>query len=339
MQLVTLPKGNISGPFKKVLRRQETSTESSNKVQGPNFTVTYWLFFPFSEGKDVCVVETGPRLLGPWPLPLLGGHCLGKRRRYGSHLGDWEHLSIQFVNGQPHSLYTSAHKLGAYYKFLNQRNGIFRLYRHELREGGRVEGWLQNPRFPPTVYLTKPLHATPAPRIPNLVKSSGEAESMRPTLFAAKGSHGLWASPGHHQYVRYPPLEDITGYGTPWATWTNLQIIHKTKEKQPICFNKRDVDNNVENNSKEDLPEKYNGERTAPEVEGIMNNENISIEGGCNDGSDWPSWMSYQGHWGEPRKGCHEALSKLGVGGWSCEYSDGPKGIPAKRSHFSCNHF
>ncbi|XP_071449262.1 uncharacterized protein [Hetaerina americana] len=311
----------------------EHKEEQGTSLNGPDFMVTYWLFFPFSEGKDVCVVETGPRLLGPWPLPLLGGHCLGKRRRYGSHLGDWEHLSIRFVNGHPHSLYISTHKLGAYYKYLNHWNGLFALYRHELREGGHVEGWLQRPRFPPVVHLTKPQQATP--------------EALRPTLFAARGSHGLWAAPGRHQYVRYPRLEDWTGHGIPWATWTNLQILHHMKGPPSDCLSQKNgYPKSKGRNPSSQERQKNHGTRYMEHAEvdrTTIRNENIVVgEGNMNDcspgRSDWPMWMAYEGHWGEPRMGCHEALSKLGVGGWSCQYSDGPRGIPVKRSHFSCNY-
>ncbi|XP_046391957.1 uncharacterized protein LOC124160209 [Ischnura elegans] len=336
-----LDDGNKLGPFTVRLKKRDTLKDQTPPPSGPDFMVTYWLFFPFSEGKDVCVVETGPRLLGPWPLPLVGGHCLGKRRRYGSHLGDWEHLSIRFVGGQPHSLYISTHKLGAYYKYINHRNGLFTLYRHEVREGGRVEGWLQRPRFPPVVHLTKPLQPTPGPNIPNGSWMNSEAEMLRPTLFAARGSHGLWAAPGRHQYVRYPRLEDWAGYGIPWTTWTNLQILHQMKGPPSDCI----LQKSRGQNSKARHPnhQETTKSKEREEVGTSTPREDVVFgEGGvseCGPGrNDWPTWMAYEGHWGEPRDGCHEALSKLGVGGWSCQYSDGPRGIPAKKSRFSCNY-
>ena len=52
------------------------------------------MFYPFSEGKAVCVVDLG--FLGSWPIPSLAGTCLGSLKEYGSHVGDWEHVSLYF---------------------------------------------------------------------------------------------------------------------------------------------------------------------------------------------------------------------------------------------------
>lgn len=76
------------------------SLENEIPVSGPGdareplLHVTYWMFFPYNEGKPVCVLDLGP--LGPWPLPLLWGSCLGTYRRFGAHVGDWEHVSLFF---------------------------------------------------------------------------------------------------------------------------------------------------------------------------------------------------------------------------------------------------
>jgi hypothetical protein len=40
------------------------------------------------------MVDTG--LFGTWPLPAVNAQCLGKIREYGSHVGDWEHISLEF---------------------------------------------------------------------------------------------------------------------------------------------------------------------------------------------------------------------------------------------------
>lgn len=67
---------------------------SAKKHQPLHFHVTYWMFYPFSEGKAVCVMDLG--FLGSWPLPRWGGVCFGQLKEYGSHVGDWEHVSLYF---------------------------------------------------------------------------------------------------------------------------------------------------------------------------------------------------------------------------------------------------
>lgn len=74
----------------------------NNKISAPVYTtltvcenstyhhITYWMFFPYNRGKDVCM------LLGMWPLPTINGHCFGMMHEFGSHVGDWEHISIFF---------------------------------------------------------------------------------------------------------------------------------------------------------------------------------------------------------------------------------------------------
>lgn len=62
----------------------------------PHFHVTYWMFYPFSQGKTICTVNLGP--LGPIPIPLVPifNICLGTKKEFGSHVGDWEHMSLFF---------------------------------------------------------------------------------------------------------------------------------------------------------------------------------------------------------------------------------------------------
>jgi hypothetical protein len=37
--------------------------------------------------------------------------------RFGNHVGDWEHLVVRFINGQPKEMYFSAHAWGSSYTF------------------------------------------------------------------------------------------------------------------------------------------------------------------------------------------------------------------------------
>ncbi|EDV97747.1 uncharacterized protein LOC6557522 [Drosophila grimshawi] len=168
------------------------------KGQLPGFHVTYWMFYPYSQGKTMCTLSLGP--LGRIPFPAVYGYCLGHRRDIGSHVGDWEHMSLYF-NGdaEPQAMYVSAHDAGAYYGY-NRLTGAFEFRRQETRKG-----ILQRPNFPKTVTTFK----------------------NHPVLFAAKGSHGLWTAPGKHRFVKVARLYDINGFGTPWNTWKAVDISYK----------------------------------------------------------------------------------------------------------------
>lgn len=65
-----------------------------NEHRKVHFHVTYWMFYPFSEGKTICMLDLG--FLGSWPVPTVGGVCIGTLKEYGSHIGDWEHMSLYF---------------------------------------------------------------------------------------------------------------------------------------------------------------------------------------------------------------------------------------------------
>lgn len=194
------------------------------------------MFYPFSEGKTICVLDLG--FFGSWPIPTLAGVCVGTLREYGSHIGDWEHMSLYFkVNssfdtvtlsnrisrlvasfasraisslGLPHRLtfkdnnehplamYVSAHDTGAFYRY-DRRNGTFVYESQETRMG-----LFQKPTFPEKVYTAGDSH---------------------PILFSARGSHGLWTAPGKHKFVRVPRLYDEGGFGTAWPTWKRFELL------------------------------------------------------------------------------------------------------------------
>lgn len=42
----------------------------------------------------ICVLDLG--FFGSWPIPTMGGVCIGTLKEYGSHIGDWEHMSLYF---------------------------------------------------------------------------------------------------------------------------------------------------------------------------------------------------------------------------------------------------
>lgn len=110
----------------------------------PSFHVTYWMFYPYSQGKTMCTLSLGP--LGSIPFPAFYGFCLGRHKDIGSHIGDWEHMSLYFTgDAEPEAMYVSAHDAGAYYSY-NRLTGSFEFKKQETRKG-----ILQRPNFPKTV--------------------------------------------------------------------------------------------------------------------------------------------------------------------------------------------
>ena len=76
------------------IRDGNSIPETENRLRKLHFHVTYWMFYPFSEGKALCVLDLG--FFGSWPIPSVGGLCLGRLKEYGNHVGDWEHMSLYF---------------------------------------------------------------------------------------------------------------------------------------------------------------------------------------------------------------------------------------------------
>ncbi|XP_070169032.1 uncharacterized protein [Polyergus mexicanus] len=191
-------------------RIQQTKTEAQfekireeSGCQKVHFHVTYWMFYPFSEGKTICVLDLG--LFGSWPIPTMGGACIGTLKEYGSHIGDWEHMSLYFKDNEyPLAMYVSAHDAGAFYRY-DPRNGTFIYESQETRKG-----LFQKPTFPEKVYT---------------------ADGSHPILFSARGSHGLWTAPGKHKFVRVPRLYDESGFGTAWPTWKKLELLLEEDNK------------------------------------------------------------------------------------------------------------
>ncbi|APR78538.1 Hypothetical protein A7982_03885 [Minicystis rosea] len=75
--------------------------------QATNVTdVIYWAFYPYNNGKRVCV--------GVYQEPL---GCLGGYSTFGNHVGDWEHVTIRFVDGKPSQVYLSQHENGQIFNY------------------------------------------------------------------------------------------------------------------------------------------------------------------------------------------------------------------------------
>lgn len=161
--------------------------------------ISYWFFYPFNEGKEVCYI-------GKLPTPPIFGKCIGEMRTIGNHVGDYEHVTIAFdVNLVPEEMFVSVHDVGAFYKYI-PGSKIFKYDRQKFREGFTL-----GLKFPPFIRMFK----------------------GRPVLYSALGSHGLWAAPGKFKFMRIPPLYDVTGHGVPWKTWKALQIYDLTDSKLP----------------------------------------------------------------------------------------------------------
>ncbi|XP_011312656.1 uncharacterized protein [Fopius arisanus] len=206
----SLQTNELPSSIKKTISKMTTAMPEPNNDDGKlinddsrlrkkrvHFHVTYWMFYPFSEGKAVCVLDLG--FLGTWPIPTVGGVCLGRLKEYGSHVGDWEHMSLYFKgDDHPVAMYVSAHDAGAFYRY-DLRTGTFVYESQETRKG-----IFQKPIFPEHVFTSAGSH---------------------PVLFSAKGSHGLWTAPGKHKFVRLPRLYDESGFGIAWPTWKKLEML------------------------------------------------------------------------------------------------------------------
>jgi hypothetical protein len=81
-------------PQKDILKITHNQETPVNNPSLPHFHVSYWMFYPYSQGKTICTVNLGP--LGPIPIPLIWNICLGQKKEFGGHVGDWEHVSIVF---------------------------------------------------------------------------------------------------------------------------------------------------------------------------------------------------------------------------------------------------
>ncbi|MCY1040730.1 Vps62-related protein [Corallococcus sp. bb12-1] len=67
--------------------------------------VLYWNFYPYNNGKRVCI-----GWYSPWG-------CVGGYSTFGNHVGDWEHLTVRFVDGRPSQVYLSQHANGQLFTF------------------------------------------------------------------------------------------------------------------------------------------------------------------------------------------------------------------------------
>ncbi|XP_045467328.1 vacuolar protein sorting-associated protein 62 isoform X1 [Harmonia axyridis] len=157
-----------------------------------NFFVSYWFFYPYNLGKEIC-------FLGRVPTPSVFSACFGRKVYMGDHVGDWEHVTLSFRGEKhPDSIFVSTHEFGAYYKY----NKFLHTFIYESQRSNIK--MIQNIRFPKFLLL----------------------KNNHPVLFSAWGSHGFWSEPGNHTYSVVPKLQDFAGFGNKWETWKNLKIYH-----------------------------------------------------------------------------------------------------------------
>jgi len=67
--------------------------------------VLYWNFYAYNNGKNVCI-----GWYSPWG-------CVGGYSTFGNHVGDWEHMTVRFIDGRPAQLYLSQHAWGGTFTY------------------------------------------------------------------------------------------------------------------------------------------------------------------------------------------------------------------------------
>jgi hypothetical protein len=89
----------------------------------------YWMFYPYNAGKRVCIGEFFDNycpLYCTWPfsgsccVPRIDG-CVGDYSTFGNHVGDWEHVTIRFVDGVPTEVALSQHDGGQVFSYGDPR--------------------------------------------------------------------------------------------------------------------------------------------------------------------------------------------------------------------------
>ncbi len=83
----------------------EVVTRMQNGVPTNITDVIYWNFYPYNNGKRVCI-----GWYSPWG-------CAGGYSTFGNHVGDWEHLTVRFIEGRPYAVYLSQHSGGQTFLF------------------------------------------------------------------------------------------------------------------------------------------------------------------------------------------------------------------------------
>jgi hypothetical protein len=160
--------------------------------------LVYFLYFPYNRGKEF--VDT----------------------IWGSHVGDWEHVSVRLMpywDGQtgwslePVQIYLPAHDFGRLYSW-SQID----------KELGPIEMRV----LLPFVQGGSVLDGQGQPNAPIVPLTQVDSVPTHPVVYSAAGSHGNWRDPGSHPY-RYielvGTLTDVTSAGTAWDTWKQVEAL------------------------------------------------------------------------------------------------------------------
>lgn len=157
-----------------------------------NFIAQYMMFFPFNYGKNAC--------MGLAP----SDHCLVGRTIMGNHVGDWEIVTIRFVNAMPKAVHVGAHG--------NEQPDTASTYfccdwKDPSDSGKPALEWM------------------------------GE----HPIVYAADGSHGIYGWAAQHNYLTLKSgdkMNDYTGKGMLWRTWNKIDWPTWTTPAHDVLLNK-----------------------------------------------------------------------------------------------------
>ncbi|AKF85985.1 hypothetical protein MFUL124B02_19735 [Myxococcus fulvus 124B02] len=82
--------------------------------------IIYWTFYPYNAGKNVCIGV------------YIGIACFGfGYSTFGNHVGDWEHITLRFIDGRPAQVYMAQHAHGARFELGDKRLALFDGFRPE----------------------------------------------------------------------------------------------------------------------------------------------------------------------------------------------------------------
>jgi hypothetical protein len=146
-----------------------------------SFYAQYMTFYPYNLGKNVC------------PTFAPGDECAATRKMMGHHVGDWELMTIRFVEGKPFRVHVGAHG--------NDFPYTARTF--------RAPNWLGGGDGSPFSITME------APRYLNW-------DGDHPVVYSASGSHGIYGWTGTQNYLTTSVgdrFNDYTSPGLRWETW------------------------------------------------------------------------------------------------------------------------